>query len=162
MGRIGGNLAERSQIKQLKPHHRSIARAVVGGGLRNCEIAKLYGLSEAQISIIQNSPLFQAELARLEEDADEVATDLSGEIKMMSARALNIIQQRLLEEPSNPMEKRDQTRTAFDLLDRAGYGKRDNLGSRISAQNVQVNIDARKMSDDELRDNVLGDLLEDE
>lgn len=159
MGRIPDeNLPDRPIISHLWPHHRSMARAVVEG-VRNKELAVMYGMTEGQISRIVNSPMFKLEVERLESYAEEVSIDTKKEIARMSIRALEI-----LDEQMHKKEVSEQIRqnAAFDILNRAGYSKKDRPihveGDMINIQHNEIRPE--DMTEEQLRDDVL-DLLED-
>ena len=75
-------------LQQLRPHHRAIARAIVGGALRPGQLSELFGLSGAQISHILGAPAFQAYLAHLENGAEEQAMNMREDIMQMAVKAL--------------------------------------------------------------------------
>ena len=93
---------------------------MVSEGLRPKDISKRFGLSPSQVSIIINSPLFQAELARLEGEAEIQAVDVAKELRMLQPRALEI----LAEDLYNPNgDRKHKSHMALEVLDRTGYGK---------------------------------------
>ena len=123
MGRHSGHLRETSTptLKGLYPHHRSMARTLVSEGLRPGELAERFGMSPSQISVILSSPLFKAEVARLEAQAEVAVSDIGRDLKSLQPRAVEVIAEDLhLAKPSP-----QRTRAAFDLLDRTGYGKNE-------------------------------------
>ena len=155
---------ERTQIHQVKNHHRSMARDIVAGGLQNKDIAKLYGMTESQISIIVNSPLFQAELARLEALADNAVIQVKTRMAQMIPKATEVLEQTLDEAlmkdeagkekiilPSDA-DKRLGTKVALDIFDK--ILPRDAMVASGDTYNTQVNVDARNMTPEELRDSV--------
>ncbi len=142
-------------ITQLKYHHMSMARDVALAGLRNVDLAKIYGMLEPQISLIVNSPLFMVEVARLQEMADEHAIEVREDLRLLSPKAVEIMKRNLYEETDNLKVRELQTRTAFSVLDRTGYGVKEEGSGRGSINLTQVNINARKLSTDELRDSVM-------
>lgn len=142
-------------IGYLWPHHRSMARAMVAGGLQPGQLAKAFGFSEGQVTRIIHSPMFKAELARLEAEAEGIAVDIRADIKKSAEKAIEILDEQLHNEHHDAKLRQ---RAAFDILDRAGYGKQDRpirAGGDINI--TQVNV--KEMSTEKLRDGVM-DLIE--
>lgn len=143
-------------IKSLWPHHRSMARAMVAAGLTPTQLAEAYGFTPGQITRIINSPVFRVELARLEGEADEVATDVRKDLKLLAERAVEVLDDQLNKQG---VDVKVQQQAAFGVLDRSGYGKNEGFKGVKKISITQVNVG--DMSDKELRDDVL-DLVEDE
>lgn len=108
-------------LKELKPHHRGMARAQVAFGLKVKELADKFGMSAQQVTNITRSPLYRAEVARIEVGADNRASKLDEELKALAERAVEIIAEDLVQ------NERTQHRTsvAFNVLDRTGYAKKN-------------------------------------
>ena len=118
------------QPQRLKPHHRQIARMLLMG-YSQAEIVQTVELTKVQVTSIINSDLFQAELARLETNADEQAIDHAKDLAAMTSRALEIISLDLaINTPS-----KGQTKTAFDILDRTGFHK---AADRPAETNINI------------------------
>ena len=150
------------RIQQLKNHHRSMARDYVSGGLRNKELAKLYGMSQSQISIIVNSPVFVAECARLEVEMEDEVLNMREEIRLIAPSARNVLVRELIDEPHdvNIQGRKLQVDVAKDVLDRSGVHKGTApIGSLHLHKHDEVHV--HDLSDEQLRDNVF-DLLNDE
>jgi hypothetical protein len=64
-----------SEIQKLNHRHQLIMRLVLAGQYNVAEIARLCGYAPSSMSLIINSPLFQAELARRREKLDECANE---------------------------------------------------------------------------------------
>jgi hypothetical protein len=107
-------------VQHLWPHHRSMVRAAFEGA-RPGELADAYGMTDGQISRIINSPLFQAELSRLEAEADIALVEARRGLKVLAAKSVEIISKDLesLEDAQTFEEKKLRLRTCFDVLDRA-------------------------------------------
>lgn len=101
--------------KKLTPRHREIMRRLLEGAPRSV-IAEEMGLTPQAITIISTSQLFQAELCKMETDADfqviRRAEDLSNE-------ALDTLKNLMRFARSEAMKQR----AADSILDRAGYSK---------------------------------------
>lgn len=144
------------RLLQLKSHHRSMARDYVAGGLRNKELAELYDMTQSQISIIVNSPLFIAETARLETEVEDDALNIREEIRVLAPRARRIIARELSGEPNEFAERRHQTNVAFEVLDRSGGGLRPVPEGGELHIHKHEEIHIHEMSDEKLKDDVLG------
>ena len=118
MGKHSHNLTP--TISQLWPHHRSMARMFLEG-MQPGEVATVMGFSSGQITRILHSPLFEAELARLESQAEQEAVSVDGELKKMAARAIEVLDENLQAEN---ISRELKTKTAFDVLDRSGHSKK--------------------------------------
>ena len=106
-------------LKNLKPHHRGMARAQVAFGMKVGELAEKFSMTPQQITNITLSPLYRAEVARLERGADGEVTKLEEELKALAIRAVEIVAEDLMHN-----EKTEhRTRVAFSVLDRTGYAK---------------------------------------
>lgn len=156
----GHRSIDKMRLSQLKGHHRSMARDFVAGGLRNKELATLYDMTEAQISIIVNSPLFIAETSRLETEVETDVLNIREEIRVLAPRARRVIARELGSEPTAFIERKHQTSIAFEVLDRSGAGLRPlPEGSNVHLHKHEE-IHIHKMSDKELADDVMEALKE--
>lgn len=138
-------------IKTLWPHHRSMCRAMVGGGLTPGQLATAYNFTPGQITRIINSPMFRLELERLEGEAEGIACDVRADLKRMAGRAVEILDERMQQKDSLP------NKDLFGVLDRAGYGTKEGPKAGRDFKLTQINIG--ELSDKELRDDVM-DLVE--
>jgi hypothetical protein len=90
-------------------------------GMRPGEVAAATGFSDGQVTRILRSPLFEAELARLESQAEGETATVVGELKRMAGRAIEVLDENLQAEN---VSRELKTKTAFDILDRSGHSKR--------------------------------------
>jgi ABC-type Zn uptake system ZnuABC Zn-binding protein ZnuA len=122
-------------LKQLKPHHRGMARAQVAFGMKVGQLADKYDMTPQQITNITRSPLYVAEVARLETGADGEVAKLDEELKALAIRAVEIVAEDLMKKDSSE----HRTRVAFSILDRTGYSKnilpQDNRKQTITIHN---------------------------
>ena len=141
-------------FKQIRPHHKSMARCFVAGGLRPGQLAMQFGMSVAHISRILQTPLFKLEVERLTMQCEEVAVDMQDQIRSMQGRALEVLDEDLEWEPTSIQERVLRNKTARDLLDRGGYVKKESPTTVIQVlDQSQTNI--LKMDPKELRDEVM-------
>ncbi len=142
---------------QIRPHHRSLARAHVSG-MAPTQLALAFGFTESHISRILKTPLFMAEIARLERNADENACDMREDLKVMRARSLEVLDEDLHIDPTELQARAIRNKTAQDMLDRTGIRKGQDKpiappGSTFNLQQTIVNIE--QMSEKEIRDDVM-------
>ncbi len=157
MGRIPtGKSGEAHGIGYLWPHHRAMARDLIAGFTPG-EVADKSGFTAAQITRICQSPLFIAELNRLAAQAEDTAVDVHEDFRRMSTRAAEILDENLHGEG---ISRGLKTKTAFDVLDRAGYAKRDKPQLHLHAHAHEVRKVA-EMDKDELYEEII-DLVEEE
>jgi len=144
-------------IGYLWPHHRSMARALVAGGLTPGQLAEAYGFSPAQITKIIHSPLFEAEVARLEAEACSVAIDVRRELEALQPLAMEVLSDNLTRRDTDPKLR---TNTALEILDRTGFGKKE--APQIQKHlHIHARMEASKASQSELYNDVLN-LIEEE
>jgi hypothetical protein len=157
MGRIPtGKSGASNGIGYLWPHHRSMARDLIAGFTPG-EVADKSGFTAAQITRITQSPLFIAELNRLAAQAEDTAVDVHEDFRRMSTRAAEILDENLHgEEISRGLK----TKTAFDVLDRAGYGKKEKPSLHLHAHAHEVRK-VHDMDTEELYEEII-DLVEEE
>jgi hypothetical protein len=107
------------QIGHLWPHHRSMVRAAFEGA-RPKDLAQAYGMTESQISCVINSPIFQAELSRLEAEAELSLTEARRNLKILADKSVIMISEELeaLQEAESFPERKLKIKTCFDVLDR--------------------------------------------
>ena len=119
MGRLneGLTVANHGGIQQVRPWHRALARAVASG-MRPGEICAAYGYTPAWITRIMETPLFQAEVARIESLAEIQAVDVREDLNSMAPRAVEVIDECLDGE-----DKKLKFEAAKDVLDRTGHHK---------------------------------------
>lgn len=101
-------------VKKLAPHHRAICRALASG-LRPSEVCTRFGLSSSWLSQLMSTPLFKAEVTRLETQAESAAID--AEIRALLPRAVEVI----AEELYSQVPTKTRVDSAFKLLDRTGF-----------------------------------------
>jgi len=150
-----------TQIKELRFHHKSMARDIVADGtLRNVDLARIYGMTEQQISIIINSPCFQAYLAELEDKVEENICELREDIRLLVPRASRIIKEELFvdnttEKPLSLQERKLRLNTAFEIWDRdSGKKKQGESAAKELHIHEHKEIHVHKMSTEDLQRDV--------
>ena len=153
MGRLaeGKTLDHLGELAQVRPWHRSIAR-MVAAGMRPMEIAESYGYSTSHVTKILASPLFQAEVARIECQAEAEAVSVRSDLQQMSVRAIEVLDEALDTPVEDWMDRSKRIDAAFGVLDRAGYGKKEQPQEH---RHLHLHAEVKKMSDEELLKDVL-------
>ena len=155
MGRLaeGKSVQEKygGPLQQVRHWHKAMARAAVAAGRRPGELSQIFGISKAQVSKILASPLFVAEVERLEAMAELEVVDMASELPMRQSVALKNIDEGLVQKD---LGKRVDL--SLEVLDRTGYGKNPNVQKHL---HLHKNV-VENMSDDEL-DNRIENLLDD-
>jgi hypothetical protein len=90
-------------------------------GFQPGEVAAITGFTPGQITRILHSPLFEAELARLESQAEIETVNIGSELKRMASRAIEVLDENL---QAGNISRDLKTKTAFDVLDRSGHIKK--------------------------------------
>jgi hypothetical protein len=104
--------------------HYEIMRRLISGD-RPCDIAASFNMTDTRMSIIVNSPLFQARLLEMRERANAGAADVMQRITRASIDAMTILECAIKAKRGDrefDLKPMEQVRVAQDLLDRAGYG----------------------------------------
>ncbi len=127
-------------------------------GMQPGEVAEATGFSAGQVTRILHSPLFEAELARLESQAEMKTVGVVGELKRMASRAIEVLDENLQAEN---VSRELKTKTAFDVLDRSGHGKKLDPQRHLHAH-AHVHKKVGEMKQVELYEAVEDMLQEDE
>lgn len=107
--------AGRWELSELKPRHREILRRVLEGGTY-IEIADAMGLHKQTVMLVATSPLFRAELKKMEDQLDfNIVQRADG----MANEALDTIKTLMRSGRSEFIRKQCAER----ILDTAGYSK---------------------------------------
>jgi len=130
-------------------------------GMQPGEVASVTGFSPGQITRILHSPLFEAELARLESQAEIEVVTVGNELKKMASRAIEILDENLHSQDEVVVSRELKTKTAFDVLDRSGHGKRLDPQRHLHAH-AHVHKKVQEMEQVELYETVEDLLQEDE
>lgn len=147
----------RADIGYLHPHHRAMARAQVTGGLRPSELAILFHLSPSQVSIISHSPLYKAEIARLEAGAEINSINVRKELELLQPRALEILTEDMMGIGIG-IDRKLRNYTAFRILDKTGFPDGAPIQKSINL-NLSGEINPQEMSKEDLYREVM-DMVE--
>ena len=110
-------------LKQVRHWHKAMARIAVAKGGRPSELAALFGITAGQVSRILASPLFQAEMGRLESQAEYNALDMRTELQMRQGLSLENLDKCLLSADKSFDHLKLAKDVSLEILDRTGYGK---------------------------------------
>ncbi len=146
-------------VQSVSVRHRAMARAQVAGGLMPKQICQLYGMTPGQYSRVQASPAFQAYVKDLEEQHELCSLDASEELIAMREQALRNLQDDLtIDASEDPKLRKLRQIASFSVLENTGVFRGKGTNINIVSDKTQVNV--KGMNDDELREAVLGTLLE--
>jgi len=154
LGRYALLEKNRPELAALHPHHRAMARALVTGKLRPGELAALFGMSPAQTSVIINSALFKAEVARQEALLDVQALNVRMELEALQPRALEVLSEDLYRRPGSFAEYKLRNATALKILDKTGYPDNAPVQKHINLD-VGLKADLDEMSREDLYRSVM-------
>lgn len=147
--------AIRNDVGYLHPHHMAMARAQVTGGLRPRDLAILFHMTPAHISGIVHSPLYRAEVARLEATAENISFNVRRELELLQPRALEVLSQDLLDPFT---DKKLRNYTAFRILDKTGYPDGAPVQKHLNV-NLNGDLNPQEMSKEDLYREVM-DMVE--
>jgi len=129
---IRGNKEEYSdsvkdqQLQHMSSRHRAMMRYLIAGKTIG-EIAEMFALTQARVSIIINSPLFRAERAKMDSEVNSVFTENEGS-KIHRDEVRQLLEEEALKSLNKVIELRDgatservRQLSALEILDRAGY-----------------------------------------
>ena len=108
-------------IKELWDKHKEIARQLVLGG-SNVSIADTIGCTPQTVSNVRNSPLGQAELARLHSGRDDETINIAKRIEEFAPVALELLESIMTGKQSGASVAL-RAKVASSHLARAGYGE---------------------------------------
>ena len=155
-----GGVGLSPQIAHLRPQHRSMARAVALGAQTPTQLGETYGFSLGQISRIMGSPVFQAEVARLELDMDIVATDYAKDLQLMGEQSLQNLDEDLrIPIAQDPVARKLRNQTSLEVLGMLGISKSTNspaiVNNILNIGGTVKHAEVKEMSETELRQDVL-------
>jgi len=109
------------KIHHLAAQHLSMARMMISGLMRPKDIAAYFGYSPTQISVITNSPIFKAELTRLENQMEEATIDTAKSMQNLTPRALANLAETIGEEAEGLPERKHRDDISIQILNRTGF-----------------------------------------
>lgn len=125
MGRHPTGKVPAQQLQIISGRHREIMRREIAGE-KPRTIAREMGMSEARLSVIRNSPLYQREYKRLEDEVKgrfvDVQANVQQKVNELQPVAMNVLEKILNNTEVDGMKvslalKKD---TALDVLDLGG------------------------------------------
>ena len=157
-----GGVGLSPHIANLRPLHRSMARAVALGTKSPMQLSQAYGYTPGQISRIMGSPVFQAEVQRLERELEIVSFDYAKDLKLMGERAMQNIDEDL-HMPTDTLDHRKlRNQTSLEVLGMIGVRKSGGMGGITNILNINDNRTMKEVNaldESEIRDEVMN-LLE--
>jgi len=137
VGRKPGN----GQLMALKPWHDELARRLVIGCQKQCEIAAELGVTQSWLSTILTQPLMKRRLQMLREERDKDSLDVGKQLDAASMPAIEIIERTMYRTKSEKLS----VMCAQDLLDRAGHGKVTKTINENRNLNISANMGREEM-----------------
>lgn len=148
-------LPKRKSVPQLllkvRTTHHEIAR-LLALGLKDIDISRTLGYSQSRISILKNDPLFKELLDHYVTMRDGVVLNVGARLESMSVTALELIQERMLDDPES-ISMKDLQGIAELSLDRSGHGKTSTVN--VNTVSVQTLAEIKASIEQEHRGRVL-------
>ncbi len=110
----------RAPLATIRDPHHTLAR-LVAAGEPNVKIAAVTGYSPGRISTLKNDPAFLELVHHYEMDLEEIKSDVTMQLRHASLTAMQILQERLENEPESFKNKELQD-LAMAGFDRTGNG----------------------------------------
>jgi len=112
-------------IKKIIPRYRDLMRRICCGQARQ-QIEREMRMSSGNYSVITNSPLFKAELEKMQKELNRLVLD-----KLSTSKVEDVVDRKLKEASPEAAEvniallrsasEKTRQRSAFDILDRTGH-----------------------------------------
>lgn len=136
-----------AEPKNINSRHRALMRRLVAGIPLN-QACEDIGLTVARASLIVNSPLFQAEMKKMEGEVREGFVEAEGERQVMASDPTRVYLSDASEMAARTLKGAlsDESPTirisaAKDILDRTGYAKEDKIKAKVVVEPSQSLID---------------------
>jgi len=142
-----------TEIKRVLPRYRDMMRRILCGQSRQ-QIEREVKMSHGNYSIITNSPLFKAELDKMELELNKMVLD-----KLSTSKVEDVVDRKLKE--ASPLaadvniallcstSEKTRQRSAFDILDRTGHKPMEHYLAEGSIEiKGEVANDIKKALDD--------------
>jgi len=105
----------------LSQTHKSMARMHASGLMKPMDLARYFGYSETQISVIINSPIFKAELGRLDLQIEEATIDTAKSLQHLTPKAVSNLAETIGQDPGDLSERKHRDDISIQILNRTGY-----------------------------------------
>jgi len=112
-------------IKKILPRYRDLMRRITCGQARR-QIELEMNMSSGNYSVITNSPLFQTELEKMQNELNKMVLD-----KLSTSKVEDVVDRKLKEASPEAADvninllrsssEKTRQRSAFDILDRTGH-----------------------------------------
>lgn len=124
MGRRPSGKEPTAAITEVTSRHREMMRRIIAGAEYK-EISIAMGISGSRLSVIVNSSLFKAELAKMEETIAQYLIEHEADLKLdfaRDARGAYTVQKDIMEDVTMPPSVRVDV--ANQILERAGHTRK--------------------------------------
>jgi len=115
------------ELQAIQDKHKEVLRLATIG-LSKRRIAEELGVTVVTVANVLGSRCSQMHLAFLQRLRDTKSVAVAERIQETAARAMEVIESAL--DGDLPLEPKEQVRTAFGLLDRAGFGPTRNINAK--------------------------------
>lgn len=126
-------------IAKLRTTHHELAR-LLSLGLKDVEVSRVTGYSQAWISTLKTNPMFQELLSHYMAQRDEVVVDVGRRLQGLSITAIELMQEKLLDK-GDSLTMKELAQVAELGLDRTGYGK---TATQVNVSVPAATLDAIK------------------
>ena len=134
--------------KHLSPRHRTLMRKLLAGKELK-DVAEDLGFTVKRASLVVNSPLFQEEMKRMQEQIDKGVIAVESEIEHMDGGVKAQLEAEALASLKVIIGLRDGAAServkqvsALEILDRAGYTKTDKFEGKVRLDTSPGLLDA--------------------
>jgi len=132
---------------KIGPRHRALMRRLAAG-MRLQEACEDIGFSISRASLVVNSPLFKAEMEKMQDDLNKGFVEAESEKISRSADPTRIalsesaeVAARTLRHALDDENPTIRVSAAKDILDRTGYAKEDKIKAKVLVEPSQSLID---------------------
>lgn len=136
-----------AQPDRLVPRHRALMRRLVAG-MRLKDACEDIGFCLSRASVIVNSPMFQEEMRKMEQEVNHQFAQAEGNRAVDITKSLlsdsSEIAARTLRGALDDASATVRISAAKDILDRTGYAKEDKLKAKVLVEPSQSLIDVLK------------------
>jgi hypothetical protein len=150
------------ELQKMRPHHRTIAiLAAQIPKLTTAEIAEMVGFSQQSIARLLNSPLMEAEIARLQGDMEAALKATQMKIVNLADRSIQIIEENLGDPDIgiDPMvDRAAMTQDAWKVYEAAMGGRKGGGGISVNVQVANFAKEAKDMDEKEITEILIGEI----
>lgn len=147
MGRHSTGKVPAQPLREIKTRHREMMYMLLAG-MTGVQISAQLNISQSRLSIIRNSPIFQAELSKLETKLEaktiEKKSDLNAKVIALQGKSLDVMENMLDDVDTPDPMKQSICKDIFDLGELKSKNKNkvsDSGGTDFFTQLLQASLD---------------------